>query len=282
MAITGRFEADFESFYTAVNKAEAKLTDFQSGAGKVESSLNRMVDSFSGRRLIQEATLSAEAIERIGGTSKLTADELQKVAGEGFRRGRENESHGRRGASRHPARGERAEARRKRGRASSASRRSRWARSSSAPSRSKRFIEFALNVGKAEQTLSRLSAETQIGTDELQDLTAATSDYGLSNEELAKALFNVSKGISGGDDSVARGLHEIGLSLEDVKGKHGKELFIEIENGLAKLQGSLRDTAAADIFGTKLGASMAGFAREAEGAIEKAGAVQREAEPGGD
>jgi hypothetical protein len=117
-----------------------------------------------------------------------------------------------------------------------------------------KIVEFALNVGKAQQTLSRLSAETQIGTDELQDLTAATSDYGLSNEELAKALFNVSKGISGGDDSVARGLHEIGLSLDDVKGKRGKELFIEIENGLAKLQGSLRDTAAADIFGTKLGA----------------------------
>jgi hypothetical protein len=62
MALSGRFDADFQSFYAAVDKANAKLTDFQSGAGRVETSLNRMVDSFSGRRLIQEVTLSEEAV----------------------------------------------------------------------------------------------------------------------------------------------------------------------------------------------------------------------------
>src|SRR6185436_12491453 len=80
MAITAKFTADFQSFYDAVKTAEARLTDFQSGAGRVEKSLNRMVDNFSGRKVIQEATLAAEAIERIGGVSNLTAKELEDVS----------------------------------------------------------------------------------------------------------------------------------------------------------------------------------------------------------
>lgn len=80
MPITGKFQADFEAFYDAVQKAEVSLKGFESGAGKVETSLNKMVDSFSGRKLIQDATLMVEAVDRIGGVSKLTESELAKVA----------------------------------------------------------------------------------------------------------------------------------------------------------------------------------------------------------
>ena len=74
--LTGVLQADFSAFYTAVTKAEAHLRDFESGAGKVEKSLGRMVDKFSGRQLIQDATLAVEAVERLGGASKLTEKEL--------------------------------------------------------------------------------------------------------------------------------------------------------------------------------------------------------------
>lgn len=80
MAITARFAADFSSFYSAVDKADAKLTDFTQGAGRVEKALSRMTDQFSGRRVIQEATLMEKAIQEIGGTSKLTEKELQRVS----------------------------------------------------------------------------------------------------------------------------------------------------------------------------------------------------------
>lgn len=80
MAVTAKFQADFDSFYSAVQKAELSLKSFESGAGKVESSLNKMADSLSGRKLIQDASLMAEAVNRIGGTSKLTQEELSRVA----------------------------------------------------------------------------------------------------------------------------------------------------------------------------------------------------------
>jgi hypothetical protein len=79
MAVTAKFQADFSSFQEAVQKAEVSLKSMDAGANKVSSSLNRMVDSLSGRGLIQEATLAAEAVERIGGVAKLSEAELTKL-----------------------------------------------------------------------------------------------------------------------------------------------------------------------------------------------------------
>jgi hypothetical protein len=80
MAITAKFVADFSSFYDAVRKADAQLVDLSQRAGGAEKALNRMVDNFSGRRLVQDAHLMSEAVERVGGVSRLTGTELQRVA----------------------------------------------------------------------------------------------------------------------------------------------------------------------------------------------------------
>jgi hypothetical protein len=79
MALTGSFLADFTSFYDAAQQADVHLKGMETNANKVESSLNKMVDSFSGRKLAQDATLMVEAIERMGGATKLTEAEQAKV-----------------------------------------------------------------------------------------------------------------------------------------------------------------------------------------------------------
>lgn len=55
------------------------LKDFETGAGRVEKSLNKLADGFSGRKIIQDANLMAEAIHRIGGASQLTEAEQRRV-----------------------------------------------------------------------------------------------------------------------------------------------------------------------------------------------------------
>lgn len=80
MAVSARFLADFTQFNAAVQQANVKLKDFTTGSAAVEKQLSRMTDSFSGRKLIQDATMAAEAIDRIGGTSKLTESELRRVS----------------------------------------------------------------------------------------------------------------------------------------------------------------------------------------------------------
>lgn len=79
MPITGEFKADFKSFLDAIRDANVALVDFGKGASGVETRLNKMVDNFSGRKVIQEATLMATVIEQAGGVSKLTASELERV-----------------------------------------------------------------------------------------------------------------------------------------------------------------------------------------------------------
>ncbi len=79
MAISAKFVADFADFQSAVSAAQSKLVSFETGAGKVQAALGRMETSLSGRKLIQDATLMAQAVENIGGPAKLTATELQKL-----------------------------------------------------------------------------------------------------------------------------------------------------------------------------------------------------------
>jgi hypothetical protein len=79
LAVTAKFQADFSSFLAAVQKADVSLKTFESGAGQVEKALTRMANSFSGQQVIRDATLAAEAVERIGGAAMLTEREQARV-----------------------------------------------------------------------------------------------------------------------------------------------------------------------------------------------------------
>lgn len=73
--LEGRLIAEFSSFYEAVDKASVKFRSFEEDGAKVEKRLNSIADGFSGRKLVQEASIVSEAIERIGGVSKLSTNE---------------------------------------------------------------------------------------------------------------------------------------------------------------------------------------------------------------
>jgi len=81
MALSATFTANFASFYDAVDKADVKLKDFGQGADKVGGRLQKLSDSFSGGKIIQDATLMAKAVEKVGGVSALTEKELAKLGG---------------------------------------------------------------------------------------------------------------------------------------------------------------------------------------------------------
>ncbi|HZD62929.1 MAG TPA: hypothetical protein VE200_09060, partial [Xanthobacteraceae bacterium] len=77
--LVGHLSADFSSFTKAVDTAVISLKGFEGSASKVGDSLQRMADRFDGRKVIQDAILMAEAVEKIGGASKLTDKELQRL-----------------------------------------------------------------------------------------------------------------------------------------------------------------------------------------------------------
>jgi hypothetical protein len=264
--LTGTFNADFTAFYAAVDKATSKMADFGAGADKVGPRLNRMIDEFQGRKLVQEATLAAEAIERIGGVSMLTSEELQRVAAQASVAVTKMKNLG----IEVPAGVQKIANELKpveKDLLSINGLAEELGGTFAAALSVEAVVNFAENIGKSEQALVRLSKETQISIGDLQDITAATAEYGLSNDDLAKAINHVAAGLTG-DESIARGIHAIGLSVEDLKGMDAKTMFLTIEQGLSKLSGNARELAAQEIF-KKLGREMAGFADDAEGAMKR-------------
>jgi hypothetical protein len=78
-AVTGTFNADFAPFADAVAEAKITLKSFEDGASTAQGKLTTLANSFSGVKIIQQADLMAEAIERAGGVTTLTANELQRA-----------------------------------------------------------------------------------------------------------------------------------------------------------------------------------------------------------
>jgi hypothetical protein len=79
MPISATFQADFTVFTTAVQVAQTQLQAFEDNSKKVASSLTAMENSISGVKIVQAATVAAEAVDRLGGVTKLTYDELQRL-----------------------------------------------------------------------------------------------------------------------------------------------------------------------------------------------------------
>ena len=79
MAVTGKFIGDFSSFTDAVGKANVSLDSLEVNSSKVQSALQRMTTGFQGQKLIQDALLVTEAVEKVGGAAALTEKEQQKV-----------------------------------------------------------------------------------------------------------------------------------------------------------------------------------------------------------
>ena len=77
MALQGTFVADFAAFTAACAGAEVSLQGFETGAAKVESQMNRVSDSLSGTKIVQQATMAAEAVKRLGGDSGITGGLLR-------------------------------------------------------------------------------------------------------------------------------------------------------------------------------------------------------------
>lgn len=249
MAITGKFIADFASFYDAVQKAETSLRSFETGAGKVENSLNKMVDSFSGRKIISDASLMAEAVERIGGTSKLTEAELARVS-----------STAAEAAAKMRAMG------------------------IDVPPGIQRIADQTKNVDTAQTSLigtlksvaaamgiafsvqqitalvgrvidfggemTDLAARTGISTDALQVFKFAGEQVGVSLDTIVGAITQMQNRLAGGDKSAIAALKDLGIGFEEIRRLSPDEQMTLIASKIALIPDPAQRTATAmDLMG---------------------------------
>jgi hypothetical protein len=80
MALTATFAADLSGFTNSLKKGVVELQVFDRATKNATRGLKREVESFSGQKLAVEAARMTEAVERVGGISKLTESELRRVS----------------------------------------------------------------------------------------------------------------------------------------------------------------------------------------------------------
>ena len=260
MALTGTFTADFSSFYDAVTKATVKLKTFEEGAASAGQSVNRVAESLNGTRIVQQATIAAEAVRQIGGASKLTDAELRKVNATITEAMEKLE---RTGQAVPLSFG---------GIAKEAAQRLKPALEDLTPP-TKAWHQELLTVGNAfrgllglqvvqwatsfgreilndADALTKLNAQTGISIQWLQRFQVAGDDAGVSVQSIAGAVSQMQNRLAGGDQSAVSAVKALGLSLEELRRKKPEEQFVAIAERIAAIQDPAKQTQMAmDAFG---------------------------------
>lgn len=241
MALVGTFRADFESFFAAVQKAEVSLRSFETGAGKVEKALNKAADSFSGRKIIQDAHLAAEAVERIGGASKLTADEQRKV----------NQTVTE-ALNKYRALGQEAPAALQKIAADTRQIPAELGKTNTGLSTmisglksaagllgiafsARALVGFVGGVFDAASKVKDLSTQLGISTNAVQGFKFAAEQSGSSLDAVGTAIQKMNQNLSIGDKSTVEALAKAGLKFEDIRNMKPEDAFLSIADAIQKI-----------------------------------------------
>jgi hypothetical protein len=230
--LSGHLTADFSSFTNAVAGAQVSLRDFEGDAGKVERALQGMTDRFDGKKLIQDAILMAEAVEKIGGATTLTDAELQKLgrtAGEAVQKmerlGMEVPANLREIATAAKD-------------AESATFDWRAALLSTAGAFGIAFSvntlkNFALGVLDTGAAIGDLSVKLGISAEAVQRFKYAAEQNGTTIEAVGRMISYMNKTLAEGNDSTVAALEAVGLNFAEVRRQSPEEAFVALGDAAA-------------------------------------------------
>ena len=259
MAVVATFRADFTDFLRKAQAAEGSLDSLQQAAGVTASTVSRVGNSFSGERLIREASAAALAVEEIGGASRLTEAEMARVNRTTTEAMAKMKALGIEvppeiaklndetkktaslfdllpepikavGASLQTALGPLAIA-------------------TTVVAAGKKFLDF---TGE----LTDLSAKTGISTTALQTLSYVTEQAGVSLETVTGSVTKMSRALVSGDKNAVEGLAALKLETSDLLRLSPDQAFMKIGDAIATVPNPMeRATLATKIFG-KSGADL--------------------------
>jgi hypothetical protein len=249
MALSGTFLADFSDFYAACQKAEVSVKSIGEGAATVGTRLNTMVDQFSGRRLVAEATLLTRAIEEIGGVGKLTTAELGRVsakAGEAVEKLQKMGQTVPKGLEQIAAAGKPINTGLKEMLGTLAPLAGAFGVTFSIGA----VVGFAKSIMNTAGELKKFSAQTGISVEGLQTLQAAGDDTGNTIDEMSRAISTFQERMLTGDDSAVNALEQLGLQFENLKRLTPDQQFIRISDALRQVKDpALQAHLATELFG---------------------------------
>lgn len=277
--ITGRLSADFSAFNAAVQQAEVQLKSFETGGAKVTTQLTALGNSLSGTRVIQQATLMSEAIERMGGEGgtaagllKLTDAELQRVG-----------SSAQEATAKLIAMGQDvppgikkiadATANAEKETTSFMSSLGSMAATLGVAFSVGSIVNFAKSVVDTGSKIEETSVRLGISTDAVQGFKFAAEQSGSSLDAVTTAITKMQKNIEEGSKATVTDLKKLGLSFKDVADATPEEAFLKITDAIQKIPDPMTQTEVAlRLFGKGAGeilpAIKTGF-REAADSADK-------------
>lgn len=289
MPITANFHADFSDFATAVAAAQTKLITFEDNANKVAGSLSKMEKSISGVAIVQAATVSAEAVERLGGVTRLTYAELQKLGGtaqeavdklralgQSVPTGIQNLADRARGASEEMLR------------LAGATQQSQTAASgwSSALSTAQGVlgafglqasisgvVNFTKSVFDNASAIHDMGERLGISAEAVQGFKFAAEQAGSSMDTVGTAITKMNKNLAEGDKSTVNALKDAGLSFQAIRNMRPEDAFLAITDAIAKMPDPMEQSdVTLKLFGKSaaelLPAIKEGFRQAADGAMK--------------
>lgn len=252
MPVNATFTADFSNFLKAVDQAEVALVDFGKGASTVEKSLNRMVDNFSGRKLIQEASLMTIAVEKAGGVATLTAKELEQV---GAKANEAAEKMKKLGYEVPKGLQDLADATKQveSGVSGMSGAVASFAGNLGAMALAK-ATQMAIEFGKAAfvtaDQLVTLSARTGISIEALQTFQAVGDDTSVSLDAMANAVNTLQERLGKGDKGAAAGIEALGINMATFLKLDPAQQFIQIANAIKEIKDPIEFArVASELFG---------------------------------
>ena len=218
--------------------AQGSLDKIGQAAGVTASTVTRVGNSFSGERIIREATAAALAVQEIGGASKLTEAEMARVnrtTGEAIAKMRAlgveapaeivklndatKTTQGLFAALPGPIKAVGASLMTALGPIAIAG---------TIVAAGKKLLDLTGN-------LTDLSAKTGIGTTALQTLGYVTEQAGISLDQVSGAVTKMSKALVTGDKSAVAGLQALNLSTADLLKMSPDQAFTTIGDAIAKI-----------------------------------------------
>jgi len=286
MAISAKFQADFSDFQSAVAKAEVSLKTFETGAGKVGTSLNKMANSLSGNTIIQQATVMAEAVERVGGVSTLTEKELAKVSATATEAANKLRALGQDvppGIQKiaDAAKGATTQFGNWKGALTSVAGAFGVAFSVGA------VVNFGKAVFDAGGQINDLASQLGISTDAVQGFKFAAEQSGSSLDTVGGAITKMNDKLAGGDKATVKALRDVGKEFSDIRNMRPEDAFLELTDAIQGVADPMKQTELAMALFGKSGAELLpaikeGFRGVSEGADKMSADTIKALEDAGD
>jgi hypothetical protein len=264
--LSGNFNADFSSFTRACEQAVVSLTSFQDKANLVQGSVNKVADSLSGVKIAQQAEIAASAIEKIGGVSRLTNDELIRmgtiaqqavdkfnVMGEKVPANIQNLADRARGASEEMLRLSNTTK-------ESAGSTTNWSGILSTATgvlgamginaTIGGVIDFTKEIVKNADAVQSMAQRLGISAEAVQGFKIAAEKGGTSIDTVGSAVMALNRNLAEGDKSTIAALDKMGLKFQNVRAMKGEDAFVAVTNAAAKMTDGMEQAkAGTDLLG---------------------------------